>query len=188
LTTDRPDDLLDRVNRGEPAAAETLFRAYTPYLRAVVRRHLSDRVRAQFDSTDVVQSVWVQVVRQLGRDGWRVNSESQLRGLLATIARRRLVSRVRRSDDPTAADGWDDTPQGRYATPSETVQAEDVWSKLLRLCPPDHQALLRLKRQGLPLQEIADRTGMHEGSVRRILRRLARDLARDGDAAVTFDE
>ena len=42
---------------------------------------------------------------------------------------------------------------------------------------PDHHELLRLKRQGLPLQEIAARTGLHEGSVRRILRQLARQLA-----------
>ena len=182
MSADRPDDLLHRVSRGEADAADALFRAYTPYLRAIVRRHLSDRVRSQFDSTDVVQSVWVQVIRQLGRDGWRVESEPQLRGLLATIARRRLVSRVRRSDDPAAADGWDGLAQERYATPSESAQADDVWSKLLRLCPPDHHAVLRLKRQGLPLQEIADRTGLHEGSVRRILRRLARDLALDVDS------
>jgi RNA polymerase sigma-70 factor (ECF subfamily) len=181
MTTDRPDDLLDRLSRGEADAADALFRAYTPYLRAVVRRHLSDRVRSQFDSTDVVQSVWVQVVRQLGRDGWQVDSEPQLRGLLATISRRRLVSRVRRSDDPAAADGGGGLPQDRYATPSESVQADDVWTKLLRLCPPDHHAVLRLKRQGLPLQDIAARTGLHEGSVRRILRRLARDLALDTD-------
>jgi RNA polymerase sigma-70 factor (ECF subfamily) len=188
LTPPRSDDLLSRVNAGDPAAAEALFRAYTPYLRAVVRRHLSDRVRAQFDSTDVVQSVWVQVVRRLGRDGWRVENEPQLRGLLATIARRRLVSRVRRSDDPAGPDGCADLPEPGQATPSETVQADDVWSKLLKLCPPDHHLVLRLRRQGLALQEIADRTGLHEGSVRRILRRLARDLARDGDPATGIEE
>ena len=38
-----------------------------------------------------------------------------------------------------------------------------------------HRAELR--RQGLPLTEVAARTGFHEGSVRRILRRLASELA-----------
>jgi hypothetical protein len=46
MPTDRPDDLLHRVSRGEADAADALFRAYTPYLRAIVRRHLSDRVRS----------------------------------------------------------------------------------------------------------------------------------------------
>jgi RNA polymerase sigma-70 factor (ECF subfamily) len=40
-----------------------------------------------------------------------------------------------------------------------------------------------LKREGLPLTEIAARTGLHEGSVRRILRRLSRDLAMQSDNA-----
>jgi RNA polymerase sigma-70 factor (ECF subfamily) len=48
---------------------------------------------------------------------------------------------------------------------------------MLALCPPAHHDVLRLKRQGLPLVVIAARTGLHEGSIRRILRQLARQLA-----------
>ena len=47
---------------------------------------------------------------------------------------------------------------------------------MLDLCPPEHHEVLVLRREGLPLVEIAARTGLHEGSVRRILRRLAREL------------
>ena len=48
---------------------------------------------------------------------------------------------------------------------------------MLERCPPAHRELLRLKRQGLPVAEIAARTGLHEGSVRRILYDLARRLS-----------
>jgi RNA polymerase sigma-70 factor (ECF subfamily) len=176
------EELLARLQRGEVEAAEELFAAYAPFLRAVVRCQLSDRVRAKFDSTDVVQSVWVQVVRQLGRDGWQINDESQLRGLLVTIARRRLVTRVRQisrqlgGEQPADA-GLDDVPDSRHPRPSEVAQADDLWSRMLDLCSPDHHPVLELRREGLPLAEIAHRTGLHEGSVRRILRRLSRDLA-----------
>jgi DNA-directed RNA polymerase specialized sigma24 family protein len=54
------------------------------------------------------------------------------------------------------------------------VQAEELWEQMLALCPPAHQNLLRLKRAGVPLAEIAARTGLHPGSVRRILRNLAK--------------
>ena len=37
--------------------------------------------------------------------------------------------------------------------------------------------LLRLRREGVPLAEIAARTGLHPGSIRRILRELARKMA-----------
>ena len=56
------------------------------------------------------------------------------------------------------------------------VQREELWQRLLALCPPEHQELMRLKRDGLSLDEIAVQTGLHRDSVRRILRTLARPL------------
>jgi RNA polymerase sigma-70 factor (ECF subfamily) len=43
--------------------------------------------------------------------------------------------------------------------------------------PKSMRELLRLKREGHSLAEIAARTGLHESSVRRILYELARKLA-----------
>jgi hypothetical protein len=48
---------------------------------------------------------------------------------------------------------------------------------MLSRCPEEHKELLRLKRQGLPMAELVKRTGLHPGSIRRIFRNLARDLA-----------
>jgi RNA polymerase sigma-70 factor (ECF subfamily) len=181
MTPGSADDLLEQLGRGEVEVLGELFEAYAPYLRAIVRRQLSERLRAKFDSVDVVQSVWVQLIRQLGRDGWRVNDENHLRALLVTIARRRLITRARqcdRDDDPIPADeDWTTVSDARTATPSEAAQANDLWAKMLDLLPHQHHPVLMLKREGLPLAEIAARTGLHEGSVRRILRRLSRELA-----------
>jgi len=128
----------------------------------------------------VVQSVWVQVVRQLGQDGWQVKDENQLKALLATIARRRAITRARqieRSPDQNSQSGLEDMPDIRHPRASEVAQANDLWEQLLDLCPPDHHPVLTLRREGHSLDEIASRTGLHEGSVRRIIRRLSRDLA-----------
>src|SRR5437660_1156299 len=117
MTPGSADDLLEQLGRGEVEALGELFAAYAPYLRAVVRTQLSDRLRAKFDSVDVVQSVWVQVIRKLGRDGWRVNDEGHLRALLVTIARRRLaeemVDRWRRGERPPAEEYLDRHPELR---------------------------------------------------------------------------
>ena len=48
---------------------------------------------------------------------------------------------------------------------------------MLTLCPVSHRDLLLMRRQGCSLAEIAQRTGLHESSVRRILYDLARRLA-----------
>ena len=47
--------------------------------------------------------------------------------------------------------------------PSQVVQADELWSDLLEMCPPSHREVLELKRQGLPLAEIASRTGLTRG-------------------------
>jgi RNA polymerase sigma-70 factor (ECF subfamily) len=182
VTVNETNELLERLGRGEVAVAGDLHVAYAAYLRVVVRRQMSDRLRARCDSADVVQSVWAHVVRQVASSGWRVGSEPQLRALLAVIARRRVASRARsfaRSIPQVDAEGSDcDTlPAIGQPRPSEVAQADELWERMLALCPPEHRAILHLRREGLPLTEVARRTGLHEGSVRRILRQLARDLA-----------
>jgi RNA polymerase sigma-70 factor (ECF subfamily) len=139
---------------------------------------LPDRLRQRFDSTDVVQSVWVQVLTGLRSGAWHFPDRAHLQAFLVKVARRRLISRSRRDcpavqrEQPGATD-LDALPAPREARPSEMAQAAELWERMLALCPPDHHDVLRLRRQGLPLAEIAERTGLHEGSVRRILRRLA---------------
>ena len=176
-------ELLALVGRGDPGAAERLYRLYRPYLLAVVRRR-SARARTR-ESSDVVQSVWVRVVRQLATRGLVADSEPQLRGLLAVIARRRLADRARaasRRPAPAAgAAGPAPEEPGRLARPSEVAVAHETWARLLELCPPEHRNLLHLRRQGLTLTEVAERAGMHDGSVRRVFRHLARAAALRGD-------
>jgi RNA polymerase sigma-70 factor (ECF subfamily) len=177
------DLLLEKLNSGDAAAAEQVFLAYEPYLRRVVRRQLPRPLRAKFDSLDVVQSVWAHVLQGFREAGWRFGSATQLRAFLATVTRHRLTDRVRHfhtaleRERSLTETSHEDMPDSAQPRPSEIAQADDLWQRMLALCPPEHHELLHLRRQGLRLEEIAKRTGLHEGSVRRILRQLARQLA-----------
>jgi RNA polymerase sigma-70 factor (ECF subfamily) len=173
--------LLDKLCHGDTAAAEQVFRAYEPYLRVVVRRLLREQMRAKFDSVDVVQSVWADVLQGFREAGWRFSNARQLRAFLIKATRNRFIDRVRQHraaverERPLAASGVAAAvPDPR---PSEVAQAEELWEQMLALCPPAHHELLRLKREGRPLAEIAERTGLHPSSVRRILYDLAKRLA-----------
>jgi RNA polymerase sigma-70 factor (ECF subfamily) len=182
MTSDSTDALLEQLGRGDLAALGELFEAYAPYLRVIVRAQLSDRLQAKFDSLDVVQSVWVQVARQLRQAALHVNDEDHLRALLVTIARRRLATRARqcaRRPEGALPEGEEGTAlaDARVDTPPAVAAAADLWERMLALLPPDHRPILVLRREGLSLTEIAARTGLHEGSVRRILRHLARAMA-----------
>ena len=87
--------LLERLNAGDNEAAEQFFLAYKPYLQIVVHRRLSTALRTKFDSMDVVQSVWADVLDGL-RDGkWSFDNVNQLRSFLVNMARNRFIDRFR---------------------------------------------------------------------------------------------
>ena len=184
---DSLEALLDELNAGSDAAAERAFLAYEPYLRKVVRRLLPRNLRTKFDSIDVFQSVCVDVLVAFRAGGMRFTSVPQLRAFLITATRNRFIDRVRqhhtavRLERPLsgasgagAATAMVRSPLPR---PSESAAGAELWERLLSLCPPEHHPLLELRRAGASAGEIATRLGMHDGSVRRILRGLAVRLA-----------
>jgi RNA polymerase sigma factor (sigma-70 family) len=183
MNADPLDALLDKLCSGDDAAAEQVFRAYEPYLRIVVRRMLPMPMRAKFDSIDVVQSVWADVLRGFRDGGWRFNSTAQLRAFLVKVTRNRFIDRARQNrtavehQQSFEACGGDELMPADTDAPSDVAEADELWERMLTLCPPQHRELLRLKRQGCSLAEIAEQTGLHESSVRRILYDLARRLA-----------
>jgi RNA polymerase sigma-70 factor (ECF subfamily) len=177
------DALLERLCAGDDDAACQAFRAYEPYLRMVVRRQLSGRLRAKFDSVDVVQSVWADLLTGFRSGAWKFADSASLRAFLLRATRNRFLNRLRDHRHSLAHQRpLEGAAAGAVASaeprPSEVAQADDLWARLLALCPPAHRELLRLKRQGLPVVELAARTGLHPSSVRRILYDLAGQLAR----------
>ncbi|MFO0949823.1 MAG: sigma-70 family RNA polymerase sigma factor [Isosphaeraceae bacterium] len=182
------DVLIERLNRGDFEAAERILVAYEPQLRLAISRQLQGALRSKLDSMDIVQAVWADVLEGFRDSNWRFADRAQFKAFLMTLARHRLIDhrrhfrkaleRERPLDDMTAQD----FPAAKQPRPSEEAQGRETWDRLLEQCPPAHRELLRLKREGLPLAEIAARTGLHEGSVRRILYDLAAKLARAREA------
>jgi RNA polymerase sigma-70 factor (ECF subfamily) len=183
VSDDPLDALLEKLTSGDPAA-ERVFLAYEPYLRVVVRRYLSPALRAKFDSVDVVQSVWADVLRGFREAGWRFTDTAHLRAFLIRLTRHRFIDRLRQHrraverEQSLSGGDWEETLTAPDPQPDDVVQADELWQQILALCPPEHRELLHLKREGAANSEIAARTGLHEGSVRRILCTLSRRLAR----------
>ena len=69
MNVDPLDELIERLNKGDMSAAERAFLTFEPYLRMAVRRRLSGPLRAKLDSTDIVQSVWADLISALRRGG-----------------------------------------------------------------------------------------------------------------------
>jgi RNA polymerase sigma-70 factor (ECF subfamily) len=174
---------LKKLSHGDAAAVEQVFRIYEPYLRTVVRRQLSPQLRIKFDSVDVVQSIWADLLQGFREGSWSFTDREQLKAFLVTATRHRFIDCIRRHE-PALSHGERATGNRRTASipgseprPSQVAVAEELWQRILAQCQPAHRQMLELKRQGLPVTEIAKRTGFHEDSIHRILRNLASRLA-----------
>jgi RNA polymerase sigma-70 factor (ECF subfamily) len=66
-----------------------------------------------------------------------------------------------------------DEPLSRLPSPSEQLLADELGQRMAALCAPAHREIIRLRLRGVPVAEIATRTGLHVGSVHRILQDLA---------------
>jgi RNA polymerase sigma-70 factor (ECF subfamily) len=183
MNADALDTLIERLSHGDTEAAEEVFLTFEPVLRMMVRRRLTPRLRAKFDSIDVVQSAWADVLDGFREAGWQFKDRDHLRAYLARVTYNHFVNNCRRinraveHEQPLAGTEQPGLPPSGQPRPSEIAQAGELWETMMDLCAPAHRELLRLKRQGFPLAEIAARTGLHESSVRRILYELARRLA-----------
>src|SRR6476620_1110799 len=96
IEADPLDEMIERLNAGDLSAAERAFVAYEPFLRMAVRRRLNRSLRTKLDSTDVVQSVWVDILARFRDSDWRFTDVTQLRAFLVRIAYNRLIDRRRK--------------------------------------------------------------------------------------------
>src|SRR5687768_2601622 len=146
MNVDSLDNLLEKLNGGgvrtggastDDAAAERAFVEYEPYLRKVVRRLLPSKLRPKFDSIDVVQSVYGDVLTAFRAGGMRFETPAQLRAFLIRSTRNRFIDRVRqhqtagRLEQPLDATAPQQLPRSRQPRPSESAAAQELWGRLL---------------------------------------------------------
>ena len=136
MSSDSLEVLFDKLNAGDPDAAERFFLAYEPYLRIVVRRQLSATVRSKFDSMDVVQSVWADVLDGLREGKLVFSNTNQLRAFLVKMTRNRFIDRLRHHRGALEREirmpdrGIDSLPEDRAPRVSEEFYADELWEQL----------------------------------------------------------
>jgi len=153
--------LVRAAQAGDRAAFGRLYERYA----RVVHGLLLARVRAA-SAEDLVQDVFVQALQRLAD----LRDPQAFPGWLAAIARRRALDHHRRERP------LDELPGDMPATPDGAEEAARVLS-LLRTLPAAYRETLVLRLvEGLSGPEIAERTGLTEGSVRVNLHRGVRLL------------
>src|SRR5262249_14762883 len=141
------------------------------------------------EAEDVVQSAYKSFFLRYGDAGLDLADEDGLWGLLALITLRKCADRVRyhraeRRDAfreaPAAEAGdepWRDVV-GREPTPEEAAVLAETVEGLFRGLEGDERAVVEMSLQGYSTQEISERLGRAERSVRRLRERVRRQLER----------
>jgi RNA polymerase sigma factor (sigma-70 family) len=192
MSTDHLDELLVGLNSGDAAAAEQVLRTYGPYLRMLVRRELRAGLRTKFDSSDVVQTIWADLLEGIQKRDWHFADRAHLQAFLVRLMKHRFIDLCRKHSPALAREQCLDdhaiaeTVAGDLPRPSEVAQCKELWDQILALCPPHHRELVRMRLQGLSASEIASRTGLHPNSVRRILVELAQRVDAANERAGPF--
>jgi RNA polymerase sigma factor (sigma-70 family) len=178
------DELMQRVRAGCPQAAEEIYHRYSEAVRRVVHCRLEVRMRREYDSVDLAQSVWASFFH-ISPDNYTFDSPADLVAFLSRVAENKVIdARRKRFGTQRRGQGQEqsldapfspDVPvplgevlPGHAHTPSQFLMADECWEKCLRSRPREDRLILELLREGYADAEIADRLGIYRKKVQRL--------------------
>ncbi len=178
-------ELIEQARSGSDSAATELVERYQPHILRAVRRKMAREIRPKFDSQDFVQAVWTSFFRNqtslLGAD-----SPEQLIGLLATMARNKVIDELRRRMETKKYNvqkesSLDSNDQdGRFVesgshTPSQLFIAREKLAQILDGQSTQNRSIILLRIEGRSQEEIAEELGISVRTVRRVIGRIQKD-------------
>lgn len=181
-------DLITRARAGDEQAIRQLLTAFEEELKIIVRGRLPRTLRTRFDSMDFVQAAWKSFFTDLRSRPLEFANVHHLRSFLAGVVRNKIHEQHRRHTKTAKNDvGREERLYTRRAgrevrrdfvshdpTPSKKVQADDQLERLIAGCTPREVQVITLRYQGMTFEEIAERTGLSDRTVRRLLEEVRR--------------
>jgi len=160
--------VLQRIASGEQAALSECIAEYGALVWSLARR----LTRTPADAEDATQEIFLDIWRSAGRFDAARGSDKVF---IATIARRRLIDRLRKTTAEPPMDSVDVLESVAWSDPgtdSETShEAAQAARALMELRPEQRQVLELGLLHGLTQSEIAARLGMPLGTVKSFMRR-----------------
>lgn len=169
-TVTNQKSILERIAAGDQAAVPECMDAYGDLVWSLARRFL----RNDADAEDAVQDIFIDLWGSAGRFDRAVASEV---AFVSTIARRRLIDRLRQHTRRPGMDSIDDEEFGEMRQPAVRAQLEEesdvaVVERVMATMAPEHRQILSLSLyEGYSHSEIAQRLGLPLGTVKTRVRR-----------------
>jgi len=176
--------LMRRVRDGSEDASRQLIAQFEPHVLRVVRRRLNKQLRSKFDSMDFMQAVWASIFADRAKLA-TFDRAARLLAFLTTVASNMVIEEVRRRlrsekynlrheyplESAAEYSAWN--TNSMMPTPSQFAVAKETWENLLQRQPKPYQRILELRRMGHTNVEIAERLGINEKTIRRVLQKLS---------------
>ena len=160
--------VLQRIATGEKAAVRECIETFGPLVWSMARR----MSRTPADAEDATQDIFIDIWRSAGSFDGTLGTE---RVFIATIARRRLVDRLRGKRVHRATvplETLDFLPETAVACTAEASFDVEQAALALKGLQPSHREVLELAlAEGLTHAEIAAKLNMPLGSVKSNIRR-----------------
>lgn len=167
----REPDIVGRAKRGDVGAFETLYRSHVDRIYGLCLRMVVDRARAE----DLTQEAFLLAWRKLGSFRGRSAFATWLHRLAVNVVLGELRSAKRRDDKHEALAAEPREQQSPLTGAPETCL--DLEAAVAGLSPRARQVFLLHDVEGYRHREIAELTGMSEGTSKAHLHR-ARGLLR----------
>jgi len=174
---------MKRVRAGDEQAAAELVRQYEPEIRREVRLRLRDsRLRREFDSVDICQSVLASFFVRAALGQYELEEPEQLIKLLVTMTRNKLIGKIRKLHTQTRdhrridADGHDKLEAVEAGpTPSDLVMGSELLREFQNRMSPEEWQVAERRSQGASWAQIASELG---GTPEGLRKQLARAVDR----------
>jgi RNA polymerase sigma-70 factor (ECF subfamily) len=161
--------ILERVAAGDTAAVSECLDRYGDLVWSLARRYL----RNAADAEDAVQDIFIDIWGSSARYDRNIASEV---AFISTIARRRLIDKIRAAERRPLMDSLDDD-EGTPIDPGVPATVEDdtevtIVERVLAEMDPEHQKVLAMSLyEGYSHSEIAERLSLPLGTVKTRVRR-----------------
>jgi RNA polymerase sigma-70 factor, ECF subfamily len=162
------ESVLTRIAQGDPRAVRECIEQYGGLVWAIARR----LTRSRADAEDAVQDIFTDVWRSAARFDSAQGSEKVF---ITTIARRRLIDRIRRvsaQPDMESTDALEVIAWADPGTRAEVCAEADQAARAVAMLRPDQQRVIELGLlRGMTHSEIAAALDMPLGTVKTQMRR-----------------
>jgi RNA polymerase sigma-70 factor (ECF subfamily) len=186
------DRMIAGLRDGDHQVMQQFCREYGDRLHRLAEKRLGGKLRRRVGPEDIVQSAYRTFLRRAQGGEFDLGDSDSLWRLLCAITLKKLYQKARANrrlkrsfdkevhpqTDASDISGAGFDPVDRQPLPDEEAAFADQFEQLIASLDAEEQQVVELKLQGCTNEEAAERMGSSERTVRRIVKRIQRQLER----------